>query len=212
MKNKMLIKVCGMRQPDNIREVEALHIHLMGFIFYPHSPRFVKAKPAYLPEKVKRVGVFVNAPFDEIRKKATEYSLDYLQLHGNETPEECSVLQEEGYHIIKAFSIATAEDVSNTTDYDDTCDYFLFDTKSEKFGGAGKTFEWNLLQHYSGITPFLLSGGIGPESIASLNDFAHPLWAGIDLNSQFETAPGVKEPKMIAEFLKAACPDLLASP
>ena len=149
----------------------------------------------------KRVGVFVNASQEEIMEVAQQYRLDYLQLHGHESPDFCYALQKRGYALIKAFSIATAEDLAHTADYADRVDYFLFDTKCAGYGGSGQRFDWNLLQSYQGETPFLLSGGIRPEMATDLQSFHHPRWAGIDLNSGFESAPGVKKAETLRSFL-----------
>lgn len=104
--------------------------------------------------------------------------------------------------IIKAFSISKKEDLKQTAAYEDICDYFLFDTPCSTAGGSGKSFDWNLLKAYSGRTPFLLSGGIGPDSLCALRTFQHPLWAGIDLNSRFEIEPALKNIPLLTEFCK----------
>lgn len=200
---KKLVKVCGMTQGDNIRQVEALGIDFIGFIFYDKSPRCVREVPDYLPLHAQRVGVFVNASFAEITTKAVSFGLTYLQLHGNESPLQCQQLKEAGFKVIKAFSIASEEDLNATTNYQEVCDYFLFDTKTPAFGGSGQMFDWNILSHYTGTTPFLLSGGIGPESVEALKRFSHPALAGYDLNSKFEVAPGIKEIDKVVLFLSS---------
>lgn len=197
---KKIVKVCGMTQGDNIREVEALGIDLMGFIFYEKSPRCVRQKPDYLPVHAQRVGVFVNASLEEMVEKAASFGLTHIQLHGNESPLQCEQLKEAGFKVIKAFSIASEADLKVTTNYHEVCDYFLFDTKTPAFGGSGQSFDWDILSHYTGATPFLLSGGIGLESVEALNRFSHPALAGYDLNSKFEVAPGIKEIGKIQKF------------
>lgn len=199
----MLIKVCGMREAENIRQVEALGIDWMGFIFYPRSPRFVGETfiEATSEQPVRRVGVFVNASPEEMIKTARKYKLDYLQLHGNESADDCYALQKRGFALIKAFSIASEKDLEKTADYEGRVDYFLFDTKCEGYGGSGKQFDWSVLAAYKGSTPFLLSGGIRPESLEALLHFHHPRLAGIDLNSGFETAPGMKDVAKLKGFV-----------
>ena len=199
----MIIKVCGMRDGDNIREVEQLSIDWMGFIFYPKSSRYVSEVPAYLPTKCKRVGVFVDASTDEIIKKIHDFSLDAIQLHGNEYPEQISHLLSLTSHlsIIKAFNIATAEDLKSTASYTGLADYFLFDTKGASVGGNGEKFDWSVLDSYEGETPFLLSGGIGPDDAARVSSFRHPKCAGIDLNSKFESSPAYKDVTTLSRFL-----------
>ena len=209
-----------MREAENIREVEKLStvncqlsIDWMGFIFYPKSSRYVSEVPAYLPTKCKRVGVFVDASTDEIIKKIHDFSLDMIQLHGNESPEQISHLSKatgrrdsgnlltNHLSIIKAFNIATAEDLKSTASYTGLADYFLFDTKGASVGGNGEKFDWSVLDSYEGDTPFLLSGGIGPDDAERILDYHHPKCIGIDLNSQFELAPGLKDVTTLSRFL-----------
>ena len=199
----MIVKVCGMRDGDNIREVEQLSIDWMGFIFYPKSSRYVSEVPAYLPTKCKRIGVFVDASTDEIIKKIHDFSLDAIQLHGNESPEQISHLSPLTNHlsIIKAFNIATAEDLKSTASYTGLADYFLFDTKGQSVGGNGEKFDWSVLSNYEGDTPFLLSGGIGPDDAARVSSFRHPKCVGIDLNSKFESSPAFKDVTTLSRFL-----------
>ncbi|MCD7899312.1 MAG: phosphoribosylanthranilate isomerase [Bacteroides sp.] len=201
MINGKLIKVCGMREEKNIREIEQLGIDMMGFIFYPKSPRYLLDIPAYLPEKVSRVGVFVNEEEVTVETLSERFSLDYIQLHGTESPEYCQQLQSKGKQIIKAFSVLEKEDLNLTQPYESSSDYFLFDTKCEQYGGSGKSFNWEILEAYNGKTPFLLSGGIGPGMANALKAFHHPMCAGFDLNSKFETAPGKKDVNQLKEFI-----------
>jgi len=201
MKNR-LIKVCGMREGKNIREIEQLGVNMIGMIFYSKSPRCVYEIPEYLPEKAKRVGVFVNENKDYILIIADRFSLDYIQLHGNESPEYCQSLQLSGLKIIKNISVATERDLEQTKLYEGKCDYFLFDTKCESYGGSGKQLDWDILHYYNGRTPFLLSGGINLYSIRELQEFDHPRLIGYDINSRFETKPGKKDVKRVAKFVK----------
>lgn len=198
----MIVKVCGMREPENIREVENAGADWIGFICYQHSLRFVPDIPAYLPHRCKRIGVFVNEDTERIIARAQELQLDYLQLHGNESPDTCRTLHRQGFRIIKALAPKAVSDFSLTTAYAPYCDYLLFDTPCTGFGGSGEKFDWTLLKHYKGETPFLLSGGICPESLNDLLAFRHPRWAGIDLNSGFETAPGIKDAEKLKTFIE----------
>ena len=207
-----------MREPENIRQVAETGIDWMGFIFYAHSARSIdngkwkidnERKSSSLNNfqfsifnfQLKRVGVFVNATPEEMMETAAHYRLDYLQLHGNESPDICFTLHKRGYAIIKAFSIATEEDLKPVTDYEGRADYFLFDTKCNSYGGSGKQFDWSVLSTYKGQTPFLLSGGINPDSAEALRNFSHPKLAGIDLNSGFETSPGIKDAEKLKTFI-----------
>ena len=199
----MIRKVCGMREAGNIREVEALGIDWMGFIFWAHSARNVSLKPDYLPSRCKRVGVFVNAPISFIREKVRDFGLDILQLHGGEDEDFIRQLRSElpSLLIVKALNVAHKEDLEQSERYEGLCDFFLFDTKAEKVGGNGKSFDWEILHSYKGNTPFLLSGGIGPDDKERLRAFHHPQMAGIDLNSRFEISPAVKDIHLLKSFL-----------
>ena len=200
-----------MREADNIREVEQCGADWMGFIFYAPSPRNLIVRPEYLPADTKRVGVFVNADFETIAEKIKEYQLNLIQLHGNESPETCLRLKQQGIEVIKAFAIRSAKDFEQTVTYTDACDYFLFDTPCIGYGGSGKSFDWSLLQFYQGKTPFLLSGGIRTDSLGALAAFHHPAWAGIDLNSGFETTPAHKDAAALKTFIELRLPRLSAT-
>lgn len=197
----MIVKVCGMREPDNIRAIEQTGTDWMGFIFFPRSARYVACRPAYLPEHCRRIGVFVNERTNQILSEAHAFGLHGIQLHGKETPEQCHRLKSEGLEVIKVFSVSRQEDLLATKDYEDVCDYFLFDTACPGYGGSGQAFNWDILQAYRGNIPFLLSGGICPALLPDLLQFRHERWAGIDLNSGFEVAPGVKDTAAIHTFL-----------
>ena len=194
-----------MRNAENIRDVEALGIDMMGFIFCPKSSRYVSARPAYLPQKCKRVGVFVDEDIENIKKIADDYALDFVQLHGHESPDFIRTLkfQVSGFRfqVIKAFNIATKEDLEATTPYAGLVDYFLFDTKGPSVGGNGEKFDWSVLEVYNGDTPFLLSGGIGPDDTGRILDYHHPKCIGVDLNSRFEIEPGIKDITKLKTFL-----------
>ena len=194
-----MIKVCGMRETDNIRDVETLDIDMMGFIFWPKSSRFVNQRPDYLPKRVKRVGVFVDEEPEQVKRLADDYGLDYIQLHGHESLEY--IFQLGGLHIIKAFNISTVEDLLQTQPYEGLVDYFLFDAKGKSVGGNGEKFNWDILNAYQDSTPFLLSGGIGPDDATRVNAFCHPKCIGVDLNSRFELAPGLKDVAKLKEFM-----------
>jgi Phosphoribosylanthranilate isomerase len=197
----MIIKVCGMREADNIRKIEALGIDLIGFIFWPKSSRYVSERPAYLPTQCKRVGVFVDEDIETVKHIADEYALDYIQLHGHESPEYCIQLQ--GFHLIKAISVSSRDDIATYKAYEGFVDYLLFDTKCTSVGGSGQQFDWNVLSTYDGNTPFLLSGGIGPNDAEHIKAFRHPKCIGIDLNSRFEIAPGLKDINKLKTFIKS---------
>ena len=289
--NYPLIKVCGMRDAQNIREVAALGVNLIGLIFYPKSPRYVESissdagiipdysslTPDPLPEgegrnmldkqlkaeetkgetrnkqpvsaqlkstqskapfnKVttplslgegqggeavhggeavqggeaaipKFVGVFVDDMPQNIVTAVSNYHLSYVQLHGDESPVMIDNLRRTlvpdivpQIKIIKGISVSSAEDLKPCEQYEGHVDLFLFDTKCKGYGGSGQKYDWSVLEAYTGQTPFLLSGGIGPDDIDRLRDFHHPQCVGIDLNSKFETAPGMKDINLLQNFL-----------
>jgi phosphoribosylanthranilate isomerase len=203
MTNRRLIKVCGMREAENIREVDALGIDLMGFILWPRSPRFVEAVPAALPDHAARTGVFVDADYDEIVTQADRFGLHYVQLHGNEDETLCRALSKAGLEVIKAFQLADENDLKSLPLhlYAPHCRFFLFDCKSSHYGGSGKQYDWQILHAYNGPTPFFLSGGLNEQSAEALRAFDHPFLAGYDLNSCFESAPAVKNAAQIKRFL-----------
>lgn len=202
----MMIKVCGMRDPDNIRQVDELGmVDWMGFIFFPRSPRHVSEVPTYLPKDCKRVGVFVNATTEDIANRIHTFGFHLVQLHGNETPEYLSSLRKaigNDVKIIKMIQIASVEDLAKTHSYEGLVDYFLFETKCQGYGGSGQQFDWNILWHYTGKTPFLITGGIGAEDAEKVKAFHHPQFVGIDLNSRFETAPALKDVARIQNFIQ----------
>ncbi len=191
-----------MRESENILAVEALGIDMMGFIFYGKSPRNVESLPSHMPCPVKRVGVFVNENSETIEQRKKEFALDFVQLHGSESPEFCAEISELGVKIIKAFSVDENFDFTLTESYCEACDIFVFDTKCSGYGGSGEQFDWSLLSGYQGTTPFLLSGGIAEDSLPSLQRFSHPQLAGYDLNSRFESSPAVKQVEKLNHFFE----------
>ena len=195
----MIVKVCGMRDAQNIRDVEKLGVDWIGMIFWPQSKRFVAEVPSYLPKHQKRVGVFVDAPLEDIRQHISDYQLNIIQLHGQESPDYVKALKP--HTTIKAFNIAKADDLVQTEQYEGIADYFLFDTKGLMVGGNGQKFDWSVLTTYHGKTPFLLSGGIGLDDAESIGSFHHPCCIGIDLNSRFEVSPAFKDIDKLRTFL-----------
>ncbi|MCR5313267.1 MAG: phosphoribosylanthranilate isomerase [Bacteroidaceae bacterium] len=202
----MIIKVCGMREPENIRNVDGINeVNWMGFIFFPKSSRNVSSLPSYMPQNKKRVGVFVNEDKTEIIRLCQEFAFDIIQLHGDESPEYCKELRElvkNDVKIIKMIQISELADIKHTEKYYDLVDYFLFETKTKGYGGSGKQFDWDILNEYNGNIPFLITGGIGPDDADKVISFKHPQFAGIDLNSKFEVSPALKDVEAIMNFVK----------
>ena len=207
-----------MRDADNIRDISALGVDMIGLIFYPPSPRYVQQFssgagiiPDYAPDMGKtplRVGVFVDDMPQNIVTRVYNYKLDYIQLHGNEPRETLENLRatidpdiKPKIKIIKAISVSSAEDIKKYKEYVGAADLFLFDTKCKTVGGSGEQFDWQVLQAYDGDVPFLLSGGIGPDDAERIKNFHHPKCTGIDLNSKFEIEPALKDVEKLKQFL-----------
>lgn len=216
----MKIKVCGMRDGENIRRVAALGVDWIGMIFWDKSPRYVTMIPTdagIIPDRadttpktdIKRVGVFVDEMPQNIITRAVNFELDLIQLHGHETPTMIRNLRRTldpdicpGIQFIKAISVSCRDDIAAYKPYEDCVDYFLFDTKCPTVGGSGSQFDWSVLEAYDGSKPFLLSGGIGPDDAERVRAYHHPQCIGIDLNSRFETAPGVKDVDLLRTFIQ----------
>lgn len=216
----MIVKVCGLRDGENIRQVAELGVDWIGMIFWEKSPRNVTMIPSHagiLPDramdmgdfKAKRIGVFVDEMPQSIITRVVNFKLDLIQLHGKETPTLIRNLRRtldpdirSGIQVIKAISVSCREDIAAYKNYADCVDYFLFDTKCPTVGGSGNQFDWSVLEAYDGDIPFLLSGGIGPDDAERIKAFHHPKCIGIDLNSRFEIEPALKDINKLKEFLE----------
>jgi phosphoribosylanthranilate isomerase len=204
--NELKIKVCGMRDSENISGVAATLPDYLGFIFYPKSKRFVGIEPssevlAIVPDTIKKVGVFVDETPEKVLETVQNWNLDVVQLHGNESPEYCQKIGESEITVFKAFSVDDQFDFEKLTQYSGVCDYFLFDTKGQLPGGTGQKFNWQLLENYKGDVPFFLSGGIGPDDLEAVLNFSHPQLFGIDINSGFEISPALKDVEKVKTFI-----------
>jgi len=200
------VKVCGMNDPLNVKEIAEAKPDFMGFIFVPGSPRYVGKVPEKelfhnVPGGIKRIGVFFNENNQRILDVSVRTGLDIVQLHGNESPLACLQLKSSGLKIIKAFNIEKDFSFEYLVQYMSVCDYFLFDTKSEKPGGSGIKFNWMKLEEYSLDKPFFLSGGIGPEDAGVIKSMENKGFFAIDINSRFETSPGMKDAALVKTFI-----------
>jgi phosphoribosylanthranilate isomerase len=207
MSGPLKIKVCGMKEPDNLQEVCGLGPDFVGYIFFRASLRYVGEKPdealfSIPGDTVSRVGVFVNEPLLSIRNIVESGWVDVVQLHGSETPVYCKALVNEGIHVIKAIGPKHLDAIERLEDYNGVVHYFLFDTAGEGSGGSGEKFDWALLKKYTLPIPFLLSGGIGPGDAFSIRELDHLLLRGVDVNSRFEEAPGRKNISALKGFIK----------
>lgn len=204
------IKVCGMRDAENIRAIDAIEaVDMIGLIFWPKSKRYVAQKPAYLPEHAMRVGVFVDAAPEEVVAKVKEYDLGIVQMHGDENLAYVTALHKLLFEagitkmpkIVKAIPVASRSSVLKAMMWDGYVDGILFETPTNGYGGSGVSFDWSLLSSYRARTPFFLTGGIGPQSLEALKEFSHPQWIGVDLNSRFETEPALKDVELVRQFV-----------
>ncbi len=214
----MNIKVCGITQMKQLQQLDKLNFDFAGLNFYKNSPRFVgrnisgyELSSADLDIKI--AGVFVNHSYEEIMKIIDEYRLEVVQLHGDETPEICERLSND-VEVIKVLRIGgdnpqTLKELIE--DYDEVCDYYLFDTAVsaltngdknlvETYGGTGMKFDWEILRNSKIEKPFFLSGGISEADVEQIKAFKHPDFYGVDINSRFETEPGVKDLAKVLKF------------
>lgn len=203
---RIKIKVCGMRDTANIAGLVKAGPDYIGFILYPGSIRFVghdyELSPGLLPASIQRVGVFVNELIPEIVKWINRLGLHMVQLHGKESPEYCRELSRMNIRVIKAFGIDEQFDFGILQEYEPWCEFFLFDTKTEKHGGSGEKFSWDILGNYTLSKPFFLSGGIGPEDAEMLRGLPPlPVYA-LDINSRFEKEPACKDIAAVGRFIK----------
>ncbi len=205
------LKVCGMRDAQNISDLHEIKPNFMGLIFWEPSKRYVGPNSKILVDPaIQLIGVFVNETVGAIIKKVVDYHLSGVQLHGNESVEFCAQLKELFLEkklevkIIKAFSVGDSFDFNPLKAYENSCDYFLFDTKGKLPGGTGKTFSWEILEHYNLDTPYFLSGGISESHLEDLEQFfkneASKKCVAIDVNSKFEISPALKNIEQLKRF------------
>jgi len=198
--DQLIVKVCGINREKNLNQISQLDVDMIGLNFYLGSKRFINNISININSNIKRVGVFVDPTADEVEQYTKEAKLDYLQLHGSESPEFCKAMAET-CPVIKAFGVDHDFDFAITKEYD-FADYFLFDTKTILHGGSGEKFNWEKLNEYEGNIPFLLAGGIGPADAEHILQIEHPMFRGVDINSKFEIEPGIKNVRRVDEFIK----------
>ena len=209
----MKVKVCGMRERANIEELIALRPSFIGFIFYEKSPRYVgevldEEFVKSIPRGINKVGVFVNASPDYILSVVRQYDLQYVQLHGSELPDFCRSIRQKGVNIIKAFLVDDHFNFAMLNNYKPYCDFFLFDTPGKHPGGNGASFNWQLLKRYDNEKPFFLSGGVSLDNIDEIMELSKSQRIyGVDINSKFETEPGVKDISQVKAFIQKLRPD-----
>ena len=193
---------------EQLQKLDQLGVDFAGLIFYENSKRFVgdklnaqKSKISQL--EIKRVGVFVNAGIDQIEKEVKEYGLSYVQLHGDESVDFCRAVK-DFVAVIKVIRVDEDTDLEGDLKvFEEACDYFLFDTDSKQFGGSGKQFNWDRLKRFNIKKPFFLSGGIGLDDVDKLKSFHHLMLFAVDVNSRFESEPGIKDTDKVEAFMNA---------
>jgi len=207
MDKKLYIKVCGNAKKENILAVKETAPDLMGFIFHKNSPRHailteLRDSIHEIPERTRKVGVFVNEPILNLKKLVILCDMHLVQLHGGEDLDYCKALtQKSDFGVIKVFNVDDDFDFSITKEFEDVVHFFLFDTKSDKLGGSGKKFNWEKLNQYNGELSFFLAGGISPNDVEEIKNLKHEKLIGIDLNSGFETEPGLKNVEKLNTFI-----------
>ena len=205
-RDSLKLKVCGMNK--NTTEVAALRPDYLGFIFWEPSKRCFEGVMPSIPHHIEKVGVFVDNSINEIKKLVKQFGLLMVQLHGKESPAFCDQLKKEvpQIKIIKVFSIQAEFDFKILAQFEDVCDFYLFDTKGKLPGGNGYTFDWSVLKKYPSTKPYFLSGGIGMNDIKSIKEFLNrpesKYCHAIDVNSKFEIEPGLKDTRALKEFKK----------
>lgn len=203
----MKIKVCGITNFEQMQQLQQLGIDYAGMIFYEGSKRYAgeKMKNEKLKIKnseIKKVGVFVNAEVNTIKKAIEDYGLNAVQLHGDETVEFCKQLM-KATQVIKVFRIENERNIdARVQPFQNACHYFLFDTHTKEYGGSGKQFDWKMLEQANISKPFFLSGGIALEDAMQIKKFQHPHFFVVDINSRFETEPGIKDMKKVQSFVQ----------
>lgn len=200
------VKVCGITDRENLCQLSELGIDFAGFNFLPASPRYVGNDPGHLlsytlSSQIARTGVFVNCDQSLVVTVSRKYHLGYIQLHGSESEDYCLGLKNEGFKIIRAFTIVPGFDFRNLESYSEVCDLFLFDSRAEGDMRGGRKFNWSLLNYYTLGVPFFLAGGIGPGDAGMIRALDHDMFYGVDLNSRFEERPGFKDIAMLKEFI-----------
>jgi len=200
----MKLKICGMKDQKNTNSISELQPDFLGFIFWKDSIRFCEEIIENIPNDILKVGVFVDADYNDIVDKVIAHNLNFVQLHGNESPDFCTEIRKTNIKVIKSITISNEFNFKELN-YNKNCvDYFIFDTKGELPGGNGTTFDWEVLNDYNEDIPFFLSGGISLEEWPKLEKFLQSKAAkncfAIDINSQFEDEPGIKNKQKIKKF------------
>lgn len=203
------VKICGITNLEDGRFASGLFVDYLGFIFYEKSPRYVEPAKAgaiinWL-EGPEKIGVFVNQPIEEVNETAKFTGLDFVQLHGTETPEYCKAIEKPVIKVIHVQPDSTSEVLKEMLkSYEEVADYFLFDTKvDDAWGGTGKTFDWSLITEISD-KPFFLSGGLNTGNVNDAVNLIKPY--AVDVSSSIEEEPGLKDLEKMEAFVNTVNP------
>lgn len=206
------VKICGITDPEAMEAAIRHGADLVGLVFFPPSPRDVAvdvaaALAAGVPERVLKVGLFVDPDDGVIDRVLAGVALDVIQLHGDEPVARCANLRARtGKQVFKAIKVRGEDDLVAAKRYADVCDRLLFDAKppadATRPGGNAETFDWTVLEGKSWAVPWLLAGGLTPDNVASAIRLTG--CPGVDTSSGVESAPGRKNPARIKAFLDAA--------
>jgi phosphoribosylanthranilate isomerase len=204
--NRTKVKICGITNLEDARFASGALADYLGFIFYPESPRYIEpAKAGAINNWIEgptKVGVFVNQPLDDVNRIVKETGIDMVQLHGNESPEYCSLVDVpiiKAIHISEDSKPSAIENLIST--YSTKVDFLLFDTKiSGHWGGTGQVFDWSILESISMEIPFFLSGGLNAANIKKSIEIVQP--NGVDLSSGLEESPGLKDFDKVEQFFE----------
>lgn len=195
------LKVCGIKTAENYQALLDVVPDFVGLNFYKPSSRYVDGKASFnKDESVRLVGVFVNEKVDRILEIVENYQLDFIQLHGKEDAEYCRELSERGMKLIKAFQVTDDFNFFDLEPYLPYCEYFLFDAAGKHPGGNGYVFNWEVLAHYPYNKGYFLAGGLSPVNVSKALSLRYEQLIALDVNSGFETAPGIKDIKKIKEL------------
>ena len=197
------VKVCGITEEKNYFDLSKYPIDYFGFIFYKKSPRYILNNPDhfFIKNIKNKVAVFVNEDIDTVISILEKYNFSYIQLHGDENFDYCMKLKQKGIKIIKSYLLNKDDGIIDKNLINSLSDLFLFDYKSRKYGGSGKSFDWNLLNNIKINKPFFLSGGLSLNNINNINNINNKKFLyGLDLNSRFEDSPGIKDISLIDKF------------
>ena len=200
------VKICGITSLEDARFVSGALAHYMGFVFYEESPRQVSpAKAGAMINWLHGpdcVGVFVNQPLDDVNMIGRQTGIDYVQLHGNENPDYCSLVDKP---IIKAIHVEEGDSSADLNrriePYLDYVEYLLFDTKIDRqWGGTGQVFDWSILDEVAQGVPYFLAGGLNAENIREACRQVHPF--AVDVSSGLEAEPGTKDFDKVEAFME----------